>query len=138
LKITLVGLIYSYIDNTICLIDDDSIDTYFDCVEQIDDDCDLVELQEFRTCVCSKLLTLLHLVSVQQLTTNTQDQLSDDNLIQLSTVSQPWVSEIWLSMHRKYESCCYKYILPPKSLEQVWYVVHSTISNDREKDRYKI
>ncbi|CAF0831364.1 unnamed protein product [Adineta steineri] len=84
-------LLQQWLDN---YNDDDQIsyetDVYFDCVEQFQDECDPTEEQK-----------LYNIVHEESLTTNSHNQLYDDNFIPISTTDQPWLSEIWLSVHRK-------------------------------------
>ncbi|CAF1261624.1 unnamed protein product [Rotaria sp. Silwood1] len=58
----------------------DETDIYFDCVDQ----------QEFGNDVVN-----------QNLAIKGQDHLYDNNLVQISTTDQSWISEIWLSIHRR-------------------------------------
>ncbi|CAF2533445.1 unnamed protein product [Rotaria sp. Silwood2] len=59
---------------------DDETDIYFDCIGQ----------QEFDNNVDSQYSGI-----------NCQDYVYDDNLIQIPTTNYSWISEIWLSIHRK-------------------------------------
>ncbi|CAF0782507.1 unnamed protein product [Rotaria sp. Silwood1] len=58
----------------------DETDIYFDCADQ----------QEFGNDVVN-----------QNLAIKGQDHLYDNNLVQISTTDQSWISEIWLSIHRR-------------------------------------
>ncbi|CAF0807097.1 unnamed protein product [Rotaria sordida] len=59
---------------------DDETDNYFDCIDKEEFDND---------------------VDNQYLAINCQDHLYDNNLVQIFTNDYSWISEIWLSMHRK-------------------------------------
>ncbi|CAF3633163.1 unnamed protein product [Rotaria sordida] len=59
---------------------DDETDNYFDCIDKEEFDND---------------------VDNQYLAINCQDHLYDNNLVQIFTNDYSWISEIWLSIHRK-------------------------------------